>query len=365
MERIEAPTAAPLRARADGSPAHWLSIAGLALAHWTGVVLWSQALNNLNGVPWQPDVLPAEIAGALIAALISVGCYAAIRAGRRLPKWLWPWTAVLSAVAGSAMNAVAMAAVDQVLPMLRPEGASGLARFTWETLFFVFPFALWTLIVMVLESGQLVREREARLADALIAARDAEIRALHYQVNPHFLYNALNSISTLILDRRPTEADRMVMGLAAVFRANLTADPLADVRLAEEIDQQRLYLSIEKARYLGRLRVLVDVADELADALVPTLILQPLVENAVKHGVHAPGRETCIAIAAARDGDTLVIRVVDNGPGASSAAGTGVGLENVRKRLEARFPGRASLNAHGDPDGGFVAALRLPFVRGD
>lgn len=341
----------------------WPAIAALALAHWTAIGLWGHALNAMNGIPWAPRLLPGEILTSLAAAAASVGGYAMIRAGQALPKPAWPWVAAAAAVGIAAATAVAGDLIDLAMPMLRPGGAAGLVRLTWETLFSLPPSALWCVIAMVIESGRQVREREARLAAALVAARDAEIRALHYQVNPHFLYNALNSISTLILDGRPSEADRMVMGLAAFFRANLTADPLADVRLSDEIAQQRLYLAIEEARYPGRLRVEIDIPDDLADALTPTLILQPLVENAVKHGVHAPGRDTRIGIAARRDGDTLVLTVSDDGPGAGSASGTGVGLQNVRRRLEARFGGRGRLDAGATPGCGFAVTLRMPLVR--
>lgn len=349
--------------RRGGGRLGWPAITGLALAHWVAIALWGQALNSMNGVPWEADLLPGEVMTTLASVAISVGVYAVIRAGQALPKWAWPWVAAAAALGGAALAAIAGALIATVAPMLRPDGASGILVFVWETLFILTPFALWALIVMVVESGRLVREREARLAGALVAAREAEIRALHYQVNPHFLYNALNSISTLILDGRPAEADRMVMGLAAFFRANLTADPLADVKLAEEVAQQRLYLAIEEARYPGRLKVKVDVPEDLADALAPTLILQPLVENAVKHGVHAPGRDTHVEIVASCEDGALVVRVSDDGPGAGAASGTGVGLANVRRRLEARFGSAASLEAGPAAGGGFVATVRMPLLR--
>lgn len=341
----------------------WPAIIGLALAHWTAIALWGQALNAMNGVTWDPRLVPGELLRMASAVAISVGGYAVIREGHRLSERAWPLVAAAVALGGAALDAAMAAAIARFVPVLRPEGASGVATFVWEMLFILTPFALWSLIVMVTESGRLVREREARLAAALVAARDGEIRALHYQVNPHFLYNALNSISTLILDGRPLEADRMLMSLAAFFRANLTADPLADVRLAEEIAQQRLYLAIEEARYPGRLKVSVDLPDELANALTPTLILQPLVENAVKHGVHAPGRDTHIGITVTQDGRTLVVRITDDGPGAGGAAGTGMGLQNVRRRLDARFGADAGLEAGPVPGNGFAATLRMPLLQ--
>lgn len=342
----------------------WGAVAALAMAHWTAISLWGQALNLMNGIPWKPHMVPGVVAETVVAASICLGGYAAIRAGFRLPSRAWPWTALAVALGGSALNALFSPIISQFFPVLRIR-ASGLTLFAWETLFYLPPFLLWSLLVMVVEYGRLMRERDARLAQATVSAREAEIRALHYQVNPHFLYNALNSISTLILDGRPKDADRMVMGLAAFFRANLSADPLADVPLRAELEQQMLYLSLEQARYSGRLKVRIEADDEVAGALVPALILQPLVENAVKHGVHAPGRETCIEVLAAREGAALVIHVADDGPGSSIASGTGVGLENVRRRLEARFGPQATVQAGPAPGGGFRATLRMPHVRDD
>ncbi|PZQ61346.1 MAG: hypothetical protein DI570_12855 [Phenylobacterium zucineum] len=340
----------------------WAAISALAVAHWTAISAWGLALNLMNGIPWKSEQIPGTLAGIAVTATISVGGYAVIRAGYGLSRRAWPWIAVGTALGGSALNALISPLLARYFAVLRPQ-ASGLVLFAWETVFYLSPFVLWSLLVMVVEYGRLMRERDARLASAAVAAREAEIRALHYQVNPHFLYNALNSISTLILDGRPKDADRMVMGLAAFFRTNLSADPLTDVKLSAELEQQKLYLSLEEARYAGRLHVRIEASDEVADALVPTLILQPLIENAVKHGVHAPGRETRIEIVAARDGDAVVIRVSDDGPGSSTASGTGMGLQNVRRRLEARFPGQSQVRAGPEPTGGFAAVLRMPLVR--
>lgn len=341
----------------------WGAITGLALAHWSAISLWGMALNLMNGIPWRSEQIPGALAGIGVTAAISVGGYAVIRAGLGLSRRAWPWIALGVALGGSALNALVSPLLAKYFAVLRPQ-ASGLMLFAWETVFYLSPFFLWSLLVMVVEYGRQMRERDARLASATVSAREAEIRALHYQVNPHFLYNALNSISTLILDGRPKDADRMVMGLAAFFRTNLTADPLTDVELSVELEQQKLYLSLEEARYAGRLRTRIEASDEVTGALVPTLILQPLIENAVKHGVHAPGRETRIQITAEREGEALVIRVADDGPGASSAQGTGVGLQNVRRRLEARFPGRSDVAAGPHPEGGFLATLRMPLVHG-
>lgn len=336
----------------------------MAVIYWTAIELWGRVLNGLNGFYGGTKLIPGQVLGVLAAAAISLTASGLIRAALHFPALSRLLIAAGAAVLGSAAYAASMIVLAKIVPVAQPQGAFGIARFAWETLFFLIPFALWTVIVLVLESGRLVRERDARLSDALIAAREAEIRALHYQVNPHFLYNALNSLSTLILDGRAQQADRMVIRLAAFFRANLTTDPLQEVRLSEEVEKQRLYLSLEELRFNERLQVRLRIPDNLADALVPSLILQPLVENAVKHGIHEPGRTTTVQIDAAKEGPLLRLRVSDDGPGAGAAGGTGVGLENVLRRLRARFGDGASLDLQSEPGSGFVATIRMPLLFG-
>lgn len=245
----------------------------LAILYWTAIELWGQALNRLNGVGAPTDLLPGQVLGVCGGAAITSLSYYAIRSAS-----LATWRARLiagaaAALAGASAYALHMIALSYLVPVAQPQGAVGAARFLWEMLFFLPPFALSTAFVLVLEAGRLVRQRDRSLSEALILAREAEVRALHYQVNPHFLYNALNSLSTLILDGRPDEADRMVHRLASFFRSSLTADPLSDVPLSEEVAKQRLYLALEEIRYKGRLDVRFDIPDDLAVALVPGLIL--------------------------------------------------------------------------------------------
>src|SRR5690606_13935264 len=130
-----------------------------------------------------------------------------------------------------------------------------------------------------------VRGAEREAAGFRAAAQAAELRALRYQVNPHFLFNTLNSLSSLVMTDKKEEAERMIINLATFFRTSLTGDPTEDVPLYEEIRLQRLYLDIETVRFPDRLKVEVDVPDPLRTACVPGLILQPIVENAVKYGV--------------------------------------------------------------------------------
>lgn len=334
----------------------------LATTYWAAIALWGQALNRLNGIAAAQDLLAGQVLGAWGGGAITSASYLAIRSAGATTVTARLIVGGAAALAGSAAYALLMIGLSHLVPVAHPLGAAGIARFAWEVLFFLPPFSLSTAFVLVIEYGRLVRERDRTLSEAVLSAREAEVRALHYQINPHFLYNALNSLSTLIIEGRGLEADQMVHRLAGFFRGALTVDPLVDVALAEELDKQRMYLSLEEIRYADRLNVRFDIPRELDAALVPSLILQPLIENAIRHGVHEPGGVTTIAIAARAGYEGLVLTVRDNGPSQHSSAtqGTGIGLENVRRRLGARFGDHATLRAGRDASGGFTATITMP-----
>lgn len=222
----------------------------------------------------------------------------------------------------------------------------------------------WAAFYLALGFAENVRAMERRASQFAQAAQASELRALRYQVNPHFLFNALNSLSSLVMTAKPKEAEAMILNLATFYRHSLSGDPTADVALADEIELQRLYLDIEQVRFAGRLSVEIDLPKSLESAPVPGLILQPLIENAIKHGVSRTSQAVSIRISAqAREGK-LVIEVSDNGPGpAASASGeSGIGLANVRDRLAARYGQAATLQCHGG-DTGFRVSLSLPLER--
>jgi len=233
-----------------------------------------------------------------------------------------------------------------------------IAEFSISWFFF---FLAWAVLYVALSYATRVRQAERSAALYRAAAQSAQLRALRYQINPHFLFNTLNSLSTLILRQRNADAERMIMNLAAFFRTSLTGDPTEDVTLAEEIRTQRLYLDIEQNRFPERLLVTIDVPPELEAAMVPGFILQPLVENAIKYGVSRSTNPVTIAIRARIEDGMLVVSVVDDGcPSTEAPSGTGVGLRNVTDRLAARFDGDASMTYGPRPEGGFRVDLRLP-----
>jgi two-component sensor histidine kinase len=222
-------------------------------------------------------------------------------------------------------------------------------------------FAAWAVLYIALSYAARVRQVERTAALYRAAAQSAQLRALRYQINPHFLFNTLNSLSTLILRQRNDEAERMIMNLASFFRTSLTGDPTEDVTLSEEIRTQQLYLDIEKNRFPERLLITIDVPPELEQALVPGFILQPLVENAIKYGVSRSVDPVTVAIRARATQDKLLVSVIDDGrPSFEAPAGTGVGLRNVTDRLITRFDGNASLTYGARVEGGFRVDITLP-----
>lgn len=224
----------------------------------------------------------------------------------------------------------------------------------------------WTLLYMALGYAQIVRRAERRAAIFAQEAQTAQLRALRYQVNPHFLFNTLNVLSTLVMRDRREEAEKMILNLSTFYRTSLTAEPADDVALAEEIRLQRLYLDIETVRFPERLVIDISVPTILASACVPAMILQPLVENAIKYGVSRVRRPVTVSIHATEQDGKLVLRVADDGepmPQEDAPHGTGVGLINVRDRLEARYGDESSVTWGPIDGGGFEVVLTLPINR--
>jgi two-component system LytT family sensor kinase len=226
-----------------------------------------------------------------------------------------------------------------------------------------FFFAAWASFYIAMSSANRLRSAERRLSRAERDAQAAQLRALRYQVNPHFLFNTLNSLSSLVMGRREEEAERMIVNLSTFFRASLALDPSSDVTLAQELEFQQLYLDIEQVRFPNRLKVRLDVPADLRAARVPPLLLQPLVENAIKHGVARSAEPVAVTISA-REEDARLILAVENDRGppdrAEDSSGTGVGLANVCERLAARFGDSAECEAGSLPGGGYRVTLAMP-----
>jgi signal transduction histidine kinase len=205
-------------------------------------------------------------------------------------------------------------------------------------------------------------EREATLKQSALA-QEAQLKMLRYQLNPHFLFNTLNAISTLVLDGQNRTANLAVSRLSEFLRYTLDQDPMKKVTLRQELDALNLYLGIEKLRFGDRLRLEFDVDERAESALVPSLLLQPLVENAMKYAIAPREQGGSVTVIAGIEGGRLRLAVVDDGPGlppaVANANGRGVGLRNTRERLKVLYGDSHAVEV-ADASPGLSVEMRLP-----
>ncbi|MEM1052147.1 MAG: histidine kinase [Pseudomonadota bacterium] len=222
----------------------------------------------------------------------------------------------------------------------------------------------WASIYFALLAGTQARTAERREQQFRSAAKAAELRSLRYQVNPHFLFNTLNSLSALVMTGKTDQAERMIQTISRFYRHSLADEPTSDVTLKDEFDLQKLYLDIEAVRFPERLKPVFDLPEDLEEARVPGMILQPLVENSVKYAVSAVTRPVTVTLAAHEEFDRLVITISDDGPGVPEGAphGFGIGLANVSDRLEARFGSDIGFTSTPIP-GGYRTEIRIPLTQ--
>jgi two-component system, LytTR family, sensor kinase len=213
------------------------------------------------------------------------------------------------------------------------------------------------------------RERERRAAQLEIEAAKletqltrAQLDALRMQMHPHFLFNTLNSVSVL-MQEDVTLANEMLLRLSELLRLTLSQDRAQEVTLQQELDFLRLYLEIEQIRFQDRLKVRIEAAPETLEARVPNLILQPLVENAIRHAVAPRAAETLVIVRSARDNGRLHLQVTDNGDGVTVASKTtnGIGLANTRSRLEKLYGKNQTFELREVSAGGVQVSLTIPF----
>jgi sensor histidine kinase YesM len=207
------------------------------------------------------------------------------------------------------------------------------------------------------------RYREREQQAALLASRlnEARLHALQAQLQPHFLFNSLNGIATL-LRRDPAKAEEMLLSLSELLRVALSSSHRQEIPLREEMDFLGRYLEIQRMRFGDRLQVSEEIDASATDCLVPALLLQPLVENAIRHGLEPSGRPGLLRIAALRKGAWLQITVEDNGVGLppGESLNAGVGLANVRERLATLHGAAQAFDITQRPAGGVVVSIKLP-----
>jgi len=265
---------------------------------------------------------------------------------------------VFDAVTGGTIIQLFMSG-HHIPPDIVNRTVSNFISFSWL-------YGLLGTIYVILHTHAAMRERELQLAEARGLAQTAQLTALRLQLNPHFLFNTLNAISSLIVTGRSRQGEAMLGKLCDFLRTALTAETDGTNSVGEELETLQTYLEIEAIRFGDRLSVEFAAAEDTVDLPVPSFLLQPLVENAVKYAVARTSEPVTVRIGARRDGAELVLSVSDNGRSAATAAagkptGTGVGLANIRRRLDVLYGRKARLETIAF-DEGFTAIVRIPLA---
>ena len=347
---------------------HWWA-AGFAI--WTVLGLLAVLQNALffraigEPVPWA-NLLPVRLADWYTCALFTPLYF---RLVRRFPLDEGGWLrAVPVHLAATVVFVVTKYVIyTPIFNLLRPESRP--ERTLGEMLagnFIIENVIFWSMIgvIQAIESFRKLREREVQAAQLAGQLANARLDALTGQLHPHFLFNTLQGVSTL-LHRDPAAADTMLTRLSELLRRTLQRDGRHEVTLAEELELLELYLDIMRTRFADRLTVEIDVAAGLRVALVPRFILQPLVENALKHGIERRSGTGRIEIAGRQEGAALILSVRDDGPGTHGSGGRppaeGVGLSNTRHRLRQLYGDAQRLELRDGATGGFEVTLSIPF----
>jgi len=337
---------------------------------WTGWGLFFGMRGYVNswlfGVPRQPQPvwILENLLDAYYWALLTLPIMA-LAMRFRFTRQRWPLAVAVHALAATATALGCVLFNIASVAVLEPGPAppfSGYFRATFYTNF------QWYLLLVaaayMFENVRRLRDREvqaARLGERLAQAR---LEALKMQIQPHFLFNTLHTISELIHED-PDAAERMITRLGDLLRLTVDNAQAHEVTLAQEMDFLEAYLEIQRTRFNDRLEVHLNVADDAREALVPNLVLQPLVENAIRHGTASTGGFGVILVKAVRVDGRLRMEVHDNGKGPQRPerprARQGVGIANTRQRLEQMYGAEAHLELTHCPIGGTVAAVEIPF----
>lgn len=332
---------------------------------WLTVIFWVSNLviltigNALAGNQRLVEIMTVRLGELLLGLLFSFGIHLMLC---RLPttrKRLIA-LAIVAPIAAEAFAWAAFFAEAAVDPKLR----ATLKLISWLTTvrtisFWTWFFLAWAGTYLAVSYSFDVQEEQRLAAEVRERAHVAQLQALHSQINPHFLFNSLNSVAALILDHKIKLADEMVTKLAHFLRLGLAADPREKITLSAELELQRTYLEIEQLRY-DDLQISIDIGEGLEDAKLPTLILQPIIENAVKYGVAGAPPPASIMIKAWSEGGRLFLEVIDSGKGTKKASGGGIGLANVRERLRLIYGDESELLASPVEGGGFRVRLAFP-----
>jgi sensor histidine kinase YesM len=289
---------------------------------------------------------------------------------RRLIKMQPIWTLLLSLiVVGIASAAFSVIETWSYATFLKPSSRPAGIEYLGAILLNFSLLAAWAALYYGINYFLLLEEQIDQRERLENQASSAQLAMLRYQLNPHFLFNTLNSISTLVLLKQTERANAMLARLSSFLRYTLVNEPTAKVTLAQEVETLKLYLEIEKMRFEDRLRPHFKVEADTIGARLPSLLLQPLIENAIKYAVTPAENGADIWITAAREGRAVRIEVADNGDGTggeiAASPSTGVGLPNIRDRLSQAYGAAHRFDTRTNERGGFSVIIEIPYETGE
>ena len=342
---------------------------------WGGAMLLRAMSSIAGGQAWSflILVLIEAVTGFSISLILSVIYRQLIN---RRARVTWGITGVVLPI-----PVIVYAFIDAwVIGLYRSDTSSGFAQLLLGVIYIDGTLlGAWSALYYAINFYVQIEEQSDQLIRLENQATQAQLAMLRYQLNPHFLFNTLNSISTLVLLKQTEAANAMLTRLSSFLRYTLTTEPEGQVTVAQEVETLKLYLDIERMRFEERLRTKFNIEEAVKPGLLPSLLLQPLVENAIKYAVSPQESGAEITISAQLVGSTLRITVSDTGPGLQSAmtdnrlsgvtfdggeqVSTGVGLANTRDRLAQAYGEFHRFEIVDAPEGGFTVTIEIPFER--
>ncbi len=343
----------------DKNRAFWILQGG----GWTAYLLL-RALGGLANRMGISFVLPTIIVTATGFSLTLLMAAAYRRIITMRPAYVWTLTLLILGSASALFSVIEVwAHATFYQPGWQPQGIEFLGAILLD--FSV--LGAWSGLYYGINYYLMLAEQSERMANVAAQANSAQLEMLRYQLNPHFLFNTLNSISTLVLLKQTERANAMLSRLASFLRYSLVGEREGLATVAQEAEALKLYLDIERTRFEARLRTRFDIAPDVMEARLPSLLLQPIVENAIKYAVTPSEEGADIVIDARRIGDRLVITVADTGPGLNgdgpqpSAQGTQVGLANIRDRLAQAYGDDHRLELADNAPHGLIVLIEIPY----
>ena len=342
----------------DKNRAFWI----LQSAGWAGYFVLLTLSGIVNAMGWSFVIHTALLTATGYSITLLMGAIFK-RLIRMRPLATWSISIAIVVVAAGTFSAIwAWSHGTFVRPGFRPEGVQFLSSILLTTSLLV----AWSALYYLINYFLILEEQADRLLRLEHQASSAQLAMLRYQLNPHFLFNTLNSISTLVLLKQTERANAMLSRLSSFLRYTLVNEPMGSVTVAQEVETLKLYLEIEKMRFEDRLRPRFEIDPSVSQARLPSLLLQPLVENAIKYAVTPQEEGADIEVAARRVGERVLIRVKDSGPGAEdhwvkAQESTGVGLANIRDRLIQAYGPDQKFDTESNGSGGFSVTIEIPY----